>query len=402
MKKRFMVVGGNFINKGAQAMTFVAVSELRKRIPDCIIHMYSSLDYRMSQKNLSFQVYDDSFFVMSKTEKMKYLFIASAKAILARPKALKSFFVFYMNRKRYSAVIDISGYGLSSDDEYRFTELFCKPIEIARENDVPMFLMSQSFGPLDFSKEYDETIKQLLHYPEKIFAREKTGYDLLVQKYNLDNVVQAYDIVLQCKSIKPSNIYIKNVASEEILHDYIDAVAIVPNMRNFLNADDEDQTLQIYIWMVRKFLNMGKKVYLLRHSHEDIVACKAIKEYFKQERVVLFEKEMSCFEYQKAIAGFNYIVASRYHSVVHAYKEGVPCIVLGWADKYEEIANIFEQDRYVFDIRRKINKAEIDEIIEYMNENYNEERNRILEALQEIQKENAFDYIFDFLNFRGV
>lgn len=35
--KKFMITGANFNNKGAQAMLFVTVSELRKRYSDCKI-----------------------------------------------------------------------------------------------------------------------------------------------------------------------------------------------------------------------------------------------------------------------------------------------------------------------------------------------------------------------------
>lgn len=40
--KQFMITGANFRNKGAQAMLFVTVDELRRRYPDCRIYFATS------------------------------------------------------------------------------------------------------------------------------------------------------------------------------------------------------------------------------------------------------------------------------------------------------------------------------------------------------------------------
>ena len=398
MKKKFMIVGGNFVNKGAQAMTFVTVCELRKRFPECIIHMYSELDYRIDQSNLTFQIYDDSFFNMSVIKKVRYFCLAFAKFLLLHPKEIRSFVAYNINKRKYDSVIDISGFGLCSNDDYKFTEKFCKPIELARDNGIHVFLMAQSFGPLDFSQEHSKKIKGLLEYCTRIYAREKQGYDLLIQKYQLENVELAYDIVLQSERVNFNSIFKKQFENSENSIDYKESVAIVPNMQNFYNVDDENLTLQIYLEMVNKLLNMNKKVYLLRHSHEDILACRKIKEYFKEDEVCLIEKDMSCLEYEQVVSGFDFIIASRFHSVVHAYKEGVPCIILGWADKYEELAKVFGQERYVFDIRKEVNKESVDVSLDYMNENCKKEKEKIGDILKTVQKESPFDYIADYLS----
>ena len=52
---------------------------------------------------------------------------------------------------------------------------------------------------------------------------------------------------------------------------------------------------------------------------------------------------------------FDFVIASRYHSIIHGYEVGVPAVIIGWAEKYHELANLFEQEEFIFDTREKIN-----------------------------------------------
>ena len=46
---------------------------------------------------------------------------------------------------------------------------------------------------------------------------------------------------------------------------------------------------------------------------------------------------------------FQFIVASRFHAIVHAFKNGIPCIALGWATKYYDLMKQFGQEQYMLD-----------------------------------------------------
>ena len=69
----------------------------------------------------------------------------------------------------------------------------------------------------------------------------------------------------------------------------------------------------------------------------------------------LYRNEFESGEYSLMVRQFDFIIASRFHSIVHAYKEGVPAIIFGWATKYQELAGHFDQSKFVFDITDKPN-----------------------------------------------
>ena len=94
--------------------------------------------------------------------------------------------------------------------------------------------------------------------------------------------------------------------------------------------------------------------------------------------------EYSSPELIDIIGRFKYVVASRYHSVVFAYRSGVPAIILGWASKYVDLAAHFQQQDYVFDIREP-GVGRIIEQIDKMSANHAEEAQRIKDCLENIQ-----------------
>ena len=48
-----LITGGNLINKGAQAMTFIAVDEIKRRFPDREVVVISDVDAARSDEELS-------------------------------------------------------------------------------------------------------------------------------------------------------------------------------------------------------------------------------------------------------------------------------------------------------------------------------------------------------------
>ena len=94
------------------------------------------------------------------------------------------------------------------------------------------------------------------------------------------------------------------------------------------------------------------------------------------------------------IKQFDFIIASRYHSIVHAYKHGVPVIAIGWAVKYSDLLASFNQAQYCFDVTRSLNTDEIFNKLDNLLHDYQHEREGIVNKLKTVQTANVFD-IFD-------
>ncbi|MGB3797859.1 MAG: polysaccharide pyruvyl transferase family protein, partial [Alteraurantiacibacter sp.] len=126
-------------------------------------------------------------------------------------------------------------------------------------------------------------------------------------------------------------------------------------------------------------------VYILNTSTADLhLVQEVLGKTSNSAKVDIITGEYSSPELINIIGRFKYVVASRYHSVVFAYRSGVPAIILGWASKYVDLAEHFQQQDYVFDIR----EPDVDRIIQQidkMSANHMEESQRIKDCLEDMQ-----------------
>ena len=140
-------------------------------------------------------------------------------------------------------------------------------------------------------------------------------------------------------------------------------------------------------------LNKNKNVYLLYHAVEDKAVCEKLKEAFSSNASVVFmENELSCIEFENFIQKFQFVIASRFHSIVLSYKMYVPAVILGWAIKYKELSAKLSQEDYCFDIRN-CDFTKLEHKVECMCENFAIESQKIRDGLSEIQKGNVYDYL---------
>ena len=92
--------------------------------------------------------------------------------------------------------------------------------------------MPQSFGPFKtFDKSLLKRTKKALEYASTIYARERQGYDLLIEKFKLKNVKISYDLVLNNKSVDLNSVY-KNIPMSCDFNVKTNSIAIIPNVRN--------------------------------------------------------------------------------------------------------------------------------------------------------------------------
>lgn len=200
-------------------------------------------------------------------------------------------------------------------------------------------------------------------------------------------VQMSSDLVLQNTKILEKALRFFEPSHIQIKHG---SVGLVVNGRLYEQYGHDD-ILSKYIIIVDTLLKSKKNVYLLCHASDDLGICSEIKKTFaNDQRVVVLNEVLSCFSFENMVRSFEYIVAARYHSIVHSYKECVPCIALGWAVKYQELLCLMGQDEYILDIGHT-NDSEIVEAIQRMDMNQKKEREILKQNLKIVQSENCFD-----------
>lgn len=388
--RNIIITGGGMVNKGAQAMTLIAVHELRRRYPDHEIYLYSPVDLANPQLDTSLYRFRFTGWYPMKFARCQKNPLLRLVTLLRSGTELRECEAIY---RSCDALVDISGYALGSNWSDKVCNDFLDILEFAQGFGIPTYLMPQSFGPFDFGPErraVAERIGSVLSKARVIFAREQEGYDALAAAYGLKNIRLAKDLVLAGREIDPDAVF----AVPPVLDVPAAApgsVGVIPNSMN-IRMSGEDAVLSIYAESIRRLLALGKTVYILSHSSMDAQLCRSLKDGFPdEERVILLDRELSCLEFNALVKRFDYLVASRFHSIVHAFKNGIPCIALGWATKYHELLKLFGQEGYIFDVRTAEGTAGLCDAIERMNGVFAEESARIRAALPAVQQENVFD-----------
>lgn len=395
-KKCFIITGGETFNKGAQAMTFVTIDNVRKMFKNSEIVLLSGREYNKKdedEKIYKFKVLPSglgyTMYFLGGIYKLISLLSGKLKC------AKKTLNEIYESYQRANGIIDISGFALSSQWGTKSTINFLLNIAIAKKYKIPIYLMPQSFGPFEFKglkKIFiNYLMKKYLKYPTKIYCREVEGFNYL-KKYTNENLEKSLDLVLLNKEIDLKNIYLNKLNLKNInIKD--NSVGIIPNMRNFEHGN-KDNIIMLYKKIINKLLEKNKNIYLIRHSYEDIDACKLLKDMYKDnEKVILVIEELNCIEFENTIKKFQYVIASRYHSIVHSYKNGIPCISLGWATKYYELLKTFNQTYFILDVRNESGFEKIEDTIDKMNDNYKSYSTEILNKLNFITKKNIFNVL---------
>lgn len=403
--KNILITGAILGNKGAQSMLFIAVDELRKKYGDCNIWFSSyeiadTENYKFDHIVLPLEVEK-----ILLDDKKKYIYIlkyaieCSIKKLLHR-KTILNFSDIKKCREvieKVDFIVDVSGFRLGDKWSYNANLKYLNYIAIAKKYNKPIYIMPQSYGPFEYKDKSDELlsmINEYLPYAKVIFAREREGYELLTNKFNLSNIVVSTDLVLQNKGIDLNNIYYDIPAIDVFDFKGERVVGIVPNTQCF-NRIDNNEFIDIYRKIIDSLLDSGFTVAIFRHSNEDLKPCEFIySAYSENEDVILLKNDFSCIEYEQFIKQFAFIVCSRYHGIVHAYRNRIPCLILGWAVKYLELAKHVNQEKFVYDITKC--KEESDNIIKGLNwlkEHYIEEAEIIEKYVKKIQEDNCFKAI---------
>lgn len=387
--RKIVITGGELQNKGAQSMVFICVSELHKRFPNHEIFVMSDFCTDSEQENIfcfNIRTFGTVVDVIRKNNLKQNIYYMLKGYDKKDNDKQNEFF------RDVDLMIDISGYGLGDAWNKYEIEHYLYRIECAKYFGIKVYLMPQSFGPFKtFDKSLLKRTKRALEYVSTIYAREQQGYDLLMDNFNLKNVKMSYDLVLNNKTVDLNSVY-KNVPMLCDIDVKSNSIAIIPNAQNS-KVCSEKVLLEAYKSLIDKFIAYSKNVYILRHSNMDIDICEKIFKMFHNNNVFLIEQELSCVEFSNIVNKFDFVVASRFHSVVHSYKNTVPCLTMGWAVKYLELHKLFHQEKYCFDVRNNFDTSKLLSAAEDLLNNHSKQSEIISKELNQVQKHNIFDDI---------
>ena len=397
--KNIIIINGKFFNEGAQSMSLIALDQIKKRFNDVQVYHFSNnyKDIVKARNNKEEYLLK----LMPWTMVEQFHFTGKPFDLVSQFLSFNSYFKeinsIFANAK---FIIDLSGYAISSEIRPYVWIPFILNLIVGKKYSIPYYIFPQSIGPFNFSLRERlplfTLLKSYLKYPRIIFVREKEGYNSLIQ-FTRQNVRLSHDVVLQHEITDYSNVLSTNYKVTKVKIQ-ANSVGIIPNLRVLIRSKGKDIN-KLYKNMIELTLNSKKSVYLLSHSQQDLAYCKRLKSLFPDNKDVVFlSGDYNSIELENIIMQFEFVIASRYHSIVHAYKNGVPAIVIGWATKYSSLLSEFEQIRFYFDIRKEVNISEMMESLNYMLQNRDIESKKIFSKMKEIKVQKSPFDVFDKFN----
>ncbi len=391
--RKILITGGNFINKGAQSMLFCLVDSLKKNYPTAEVVMIDIFPTLHEDQKAPYAFGIVNMHIRTLL-RMAFPFLK----LIVRPKPISNpEKEIWQHFDTADLVLDISGYGVSSHNQsplWTFATLF--PVILAKKRKVPFVFLPQSIGPFDF-KGWKKMvvwplIKKYLKYPKVIFIREPKCREALSKVRTDAGVIDSFDLVLQSSNLNLDNIY-KSSYEVENVDIKKGAIVVIPN-KQLTKLQSEETVVSIFVSMINALINDGREVVIVRHSADDKVLCQKISDEVNNNRLGIVNQDLTPNQIEHIFQQSSMVISARYHGLIHALKQKKPCMVIGWAHKYEHVMKSFSLEAYYSDVR-DLSDEKASRIALKMQTEIENIQGRISSKLDDVQSLNLFKFIDD-------
>jgi len=373
--RHILILGGNFRGKGAEAMMLTVRDAVKRVMPEAIFWV------RPIYKEDKPQFVEHGFRTV---ERHRY----------SREFGLFHFFLGlsgYSRRRRIDSssigekglvnyfcvsdiVIDISGFRSSDQLGVKASLRRLFEFYLAKASGNKFVFMPQTWGP--FENRWVRFFTRLvLRKADLVYAREKMSFDYLVEAGCIDTHQLHYcsDIAFGFKG-SSAEAGRQVLARAGLTDPNAGFISLTPNIRVYERCEGKGLD-NIYLSCLKSvvdyFLNETPYQIVLipheasRRGDNDAELCQMLIEGMgKNERVFMLGREESAAEIKSVIGLSEFLVASRYHSLIAGLSLRIPTAVIGWAHKYDEVMREVGLEKCVVDPVRREGEAVLDVIID--------------------------------------
>lgn len=270
-------------------------------------------------------------------------------------------------------------------------------INLAHTLKLPVYIMPNSFGPIDgFLCKWQ--VRRALRKCELVYCREHVSYNYMTTHFPEIPFKESYDLGIYLEHDK------KGVNYE--MPDNKLKVAITVRPYRFPEHANGEELYKNYIGNMRGFIQwlIEHDYYpvlvqhtLAQNAHEDdMQAIKEIASGLPKNRYAVFaDSSYNCRQMKSLYSHFDYIVGTRFHSVIFAMMEDVPAIAIAYGgNKSRGIMKDMDLSDYVIGIdeietahivtlfeKLVKNKDSVKKNLSTFKESAKEERNIVVKTL---------------------
>ncbi len=344
---RIIIEGVGMQNKGSQAMTVTAKTYLEQHIPGARCYVISDRPLRTRQlRELGIAVIEmppcsqvHKFFSLLKTQVLRKWIPRPRR----EPPRLTRFPYDWCD-----AVVDVSGF--ASSDQHGVIQALgrlrdrLQPMGMGK----PILNWSQSWGP--FRNPILRFLTQwLLRSSPLVVAREQTSLNY-IHELNLPEscqIIAAPDMAFHFKGGPPEDgLALLTELGRRPGESPI--VGITPNLHVYWRTYGEGQKneyIQHMVAVTRHFLDKGVQVVVMGHQiaaddsyPDDKIICRYIRDAVgKHPNLSVMLTDNNAATLKALIGQLDFLVTSRYHTIIAAFSLRVPVAAIGWSHKYDDL-----------------------------------------------------------------
>lgn len=220
-------------------------------------------------------------------------------------------------------VLDASGFAYSDQHNPRKTELLARLARRWKRRGKAVILLPQAFGPFS-APALRQHFAEVLAAADLVFARDPVSRDHVLDVRPSTDVRMAPDFT----NLLPGRV----TARSEALRG---RVCVVPNYRMIDRTDV--RTARAYRELLGRSVALlrerGVDPYVLLHeSDRDADLAAELQAGTKGGVDVVVENDPLVLK--AMIGGAHAVLGARFHGLVSALSQGVPCLAVGWSHKY--------------------------------------------------------------------
>lgn len=397
-----LVTGAGVDNKGAQSMLITLLYILKRTYPNRnVIVLNRNSDSKLEALIDAQIIFESNLFIAKKANTLLSLFWLYYSKIKHRKSIDKLQYKNYLDiLSKSSIVYDISGYSYGGQWKFSTNYLYLMRLKVYNKLDIKTILLPQSFGNFSKSSNLNKIIINLTskkYFPmcEKIYAREKESFDN-IKRFSTRSIELTNDIVLQFGNVT-NEALITNSKEYKLKIDFNikeNSVGIVPNTK-LLKYISMEKLLNYYKLIIDNISNLNKNVYLIYHANQDYHFLDMLsKNYSKDSNVHFIAEELNSYQLKIILSKMDYNIASRYHSIIHSYLGLRPCIVIGWAQKYNELLENFSTTKLLIDLRHESpSKNKLISLLETLDKTYADQSNILKQKFEKNNKNSMEDFL---------
>lgn len=330
--KSVCITGGNFINKGAEAMLLTIADALRENCRDTRIYVACERAYHDTAARHGL--------IPRSCEREVNLYKRSIEKIRS----------IYMDFK-CNYFVDVGGYQFSDNHGCSVIEKKASVNRRRRRMGSRLYYMPQAWGPFQNTRTCN-AVRKIIETADLIFVRDA---------YSWAHVMRHFGDEKSKFKIAPDIAWTFNgdaaCAGEAVLRAHglerragSRVVGIVPNMRVYERSDGHGLN-NLYVQHLATIVRYLREkhdsdVVLVGHEynaiglqmHDDRILCKNVYEACgRPKRVAVVDAELTARRMKSLIGHFDACIGSRYHSLIAALSQGIPVMAIGWSHKYDAL-----------------------------------------------------------------